>query len=194
LNRNAPRLEAIVFDLMGVLLLLREDYAGDKIVDPVDDRIGGVTDDDGFRKEILVRFRIDETEFQRILSHIPDKYEPFEPLWDLLPELRRKYKLGILNNGTRLTFPYFDAKLNLTQRFDAVISSGAEGVRKPDPRIYRLACERLGTEPRRCLYMDDAEAHIRGAEALGMQTIFWRDRETGFRLLVDKIKLNPDEI
>jgi HAD superfamily hydrolase (TIGR01509 family) len=175
-----PGLEAVLFDFMGVLLFLRRDYAGEKTVDAVDDMIGGVVDDEVFQNAVLEKIGIGGEEFHRILTRIPDKYEAYPPLWNLLPALRKKYKLGIINNGTRLTFPYFDAKLKLSERFDLVLSSGAEGVRKPDLEIYLRASRRLGVEPRRCLFMDDSELNIRGAKHAGMQTVLWRNREEGF--------------
>jgi HAD superfamily hydrolase (TIGR01549 family) len=175
---------------MGVLLFLRGDYAAEDIVNAVDDRIGGVVDDGAFRAEVLKKCRIDPEEFERILARIPEKYEPFAPLWKLLPVLRQKYKLGIVNNGTRLTFPYFDAKLSLTGRFDLVLSSGAEGVRKPDVQIYLRAADRLGVEPARCLFMDDSEANVRGAEQAGMQTVHWINREEGFQRFIEKLRLD----
>ena len=186
-NHN-PGWRAILFDFMGVLLFLRGDYAGDKTVDAVDDMIGGVMDDEAFREAAMADLGFSAEEFERALSRIPDKYEAFPPLWNLLPDLRKSYKLGIINNGTRLTFPYFDAKLKLSEKFDVILSSGAEGVRKPDPEIYLRASRRLEVEPRLCLFMDDSETHIRGAQEVGMQTIHWKNREEGFRLFREKLQ------
>jgi HAD superfamily hydrolase (TIGR01509 family) len=191
---GTPKLEAILFDFMGVLLFLRKDYAAEKIVDAVDDLIGGVVDDEVFRSTVMTGQNIDEHEFQRVLAGIPNKYEIYPPLWNLLPALREKYKLGIINNGTRLTFPYFDEKLKLAERFDIILSSGAEGVRKPDIRIYLRACGRLGVKPGRCLFMDDSEANIRGAEQAGMQTVYWKNREEGFSRFTEILKSDSSEI
>ncbi len=46
-----------------------------------------------------------------------------------------------------------------------------EGLRKPDPRFYLLACERLGTEPGRTAFLDDIGRNLKAARALGMATI-----------------------
>ena len=189
-----PKLEAILFDFMGVLLFLRSDYLAEKIVNVVDDMIGGVVNDDAFRTAVMAGQKIDEHEFQRILASIPEKYEAYPPLWDLLPDLRKKYKLGIINNGTRLTLPYFDGKFKLAERFDIVLSSGAEGMRKPDPRIYLRACTRLGVEPRHSLFMDDSEGNILGASQAGMQTVYWKSREEGFRRFIERLKSDGLEI
>jgi HAD superfamily hydrolase (TIGR01509 family) len=188
LTDENPNLKAILFDLMGVLLFLRRDYSGEETVDAVDDMIGGVLDDAAFRRAVLERFSFDEAAFQGILARIPEKYEAYPPLWNLLPALRKRYSLGIINNGTRLTFPYFDAKFNISKQFHLALSSGAEGIRKPDLLIYRRASDRLGVEPRHCLFLDDTETHIRGARESGMQTVFWENREEGFQLFLARLR------
>ena len=40
-----------------------------------------------------------------------------------------------------------DATRVLSDRFDVFVESSVEGLRKPDPRIYILTCERLGVTP-----------------------------------------------
>jgi len=55
--------------------------------------------------------------------------------------------------------------------FEHVIESSKLGFRKPDPRIYRHACELIGVPPERCVYLDDLGIHLKPAKALGMQTI-----------------------
>ncbi|MGR9089431.1 MAG: HAD-IA family hydrolase, partial [Gammaproteobacteria bacterium] len=46
-----------------------------------------------------------------------------------------------------------------------------EGIRKPDPRVYELACKRLGVLPAETVYLDDLGINLKPARALGMQTI-----------------------
>ncbi len=55
--------------------------------------------------------------------------------------------------------------------FDAVIESSKVGVRKPDPRFYELACERLRIEPREAVFLDDLGVNLKPAKAMGMTTI-----------------------
>lgn len=56
-------------------------------------------------------------------------------------------------------------------RFEAVIESAEVGVRKPDPRIYRMACDRLGLAPEACVYLDDLGINCKPAALLGMHAI-----------------------
>lgn len=55
--------------------------------------------------------------------------------------------------------------------FDVVVESSVVGVRKPDPRIYLLACERLGVDPARAVFLDDLGINLKTARRLGMRTI-----------------------
>lgn len=55
--------------------------------------------------------------------------------------------------------------------FDHVIESSKEGIRKPDPRIYALACERMDVAPEHVVYLDDLGINLKPARAMGMTTI-----------------------
>jgi putative hydrolase of the HAD superfamily len=52
--------------------------------------------------------------------------------------------------------------------FEVVIDSSAVGVRKPDPRIFRLALEALGVDAREAILVDDHPGNVAAAKALGM--------------------------
>ena len=56
-------------------------------------------------------------------------------------------------------------------RFDCVVESSLEGVRKPNPEIYKIAIERLGVSPDRCAFLDDLGINLKPAKAMGMRTI-----------------------
>jgi putative hydrolase of the HAD superfamily len=61
-----------------------------------------------------------------------------------------------------------DATLAL---FDEVIESSKIGLRKPDPRIYAFACEKMRTAPAEVVYLDDLGINLKPAKSLGMHTI-----------------------
>lgn len=62
--------------------------------------------------------------------------------------------------------------------FDVVVESAREGLRKPDPAIYRLTCERLGVAPGEVVFLDDLGVNLKPARALGMTTIKVTDPHT----------------
>ena len=55
--------------------------------------------------------------------------------------------------------------------FDIIVESSKAGIRKPDPRIYQIACEKLSVEPAACVYLDDLGINCKPAAALGMKAI-----------------------
>jgi putative hydrolase of the HAD superfamily len=59
----------------------------------------------------------------------------------------------------------------ILELFDAVVISGREGIRKPDPRMYALGAARVGLPPEACVYVDDLGGNLKPARALGMATV-----------------------
>ena len=59
----------------------------------------------------------------------------------------------------------------LRDHFDAFVESAVVGIRKPDPRIYHLACEQLGVAPAEAVFLDDIGGNLKAARELGMTTI-----------------------
>ena len=172
--------KAIIFDFVGVLLRRQPDYQPEPLVDAVDAVIGQVVDDCQFKTAILQDYKLSEEEFESILQSIVEKYIAYPSLWELLPQLRKRYKLAIINNGTWLTFPFFNARFNLEHTFDLFISSAQEGLAKPDERIYQRACLKLHLAATECLFMDDSLDNVIAAQRIGMQGIHWLDHEQGF--------------
>jgi putative hydrolase of the HAD superfamily len=61
--------------------------------------------------------------------------------------------------------------LEIMMLFDEVIESSVEGVRKPDPEIYRIALSRLNVNANECVFLDDLGINLKPARAMGMKTI-----------------------
>jgi len=81
------------------------------------------------------------------------------------------FKTALLTNISREGEAIFTKLFPVDELFDVVVDSSKVGMRKPDPAIYRLTCERLGIAPERCLFIDDLLCNVEAAQALGMQTI-----------------------
>jgi putative hydrolase of the HAD superfamily len=60
---------------------------------------------------------------------------------------------------------------SLRHLFDLVVESAIEGMRKPDPRIFTITCERLGIAPGEAVFLDDIGSNLKTARGLGMTTI-----------------------
>jgi putative hydrolase of the HAD superfamily len=97
---------------------------------------------------------------------------PREGTIDTLEELRRRgIKRGLISVCSGDVEDVWE-ETAFAPHFDDVVLSCAVGLRKPDPRIYRLACERLGVQPEECLFVGDgANDELAGAERVGMKAV-----------------------
>ena len=75
-----------------------------------------------------------------------------------------------LTNWSAEKFPLAWTRFAFLEWFDGILVSGEERLKKPDPRIYRLAVQRFGLEPTETLYIDDAEVNVAAAALLGFKT------------------------
>ena len=75
------------------------------------------------------------------------------------------------------------ARTRLDPHFDVFVESAVVGLRKPDPRIYALLCEKLGLEPSCVAFLDDIGRNLKPARELGMATIKVDDPEQALREL-----------
>ena len=71
------------------------------------------------------------------------------------------------------------------EHFDVFIESSVVGLRKPDPRIYELACRELGVAPAQAAFLDDIGGNLKPARALGITTIKVSDPMVALRELSD---------
>lgn len=55
--------------------------------------------------------------------------------------------------------------------FDHYIESAVLGLRKPDPAIYREACDLVGVQPSEVVFLDDIGLNLKSAQGVGMTTI-----------------------
>lgn len=92
----------------------------------------------------------------------------------LLVDLRRNsIRLGLITNGESAMQRRKIAAIGVAPLLDAIVISSEVGFRKPDPRIFSLALERLGCAPHDAWFVGDhPDQDIRGAAAAGLRS-FW---------------------
>jgi len=101
------------------------------------------------------------------------------------------YKTALLTNISREGEAIFTKLFPVDELFDVVVDSSKVGMRKPDPEIYRLTCDRLGVAPERCLFIDDLLCNVEAADALGMQTIQCLDPDSVADAVVRRLLGHP---
>jgi len=93
--------------------------------------------------------------------------------FDYAQDLR--YKLGILSNHAKEWSEYMKQRFDLFKSFDQIIFSCDIGLRKPDPKSYQIALERLHCDPNECVFVDDKMRNTDAAEKLGMKGIVFEE-------------------
>jgi len=70
-----------------------------------------------------------------------------------------KKAIGSASKNARLALE----KINLTDRFDAIVDGNMVSKAKPDPEVFLLAADKLGIDPKNCIVFEDAVAGIQAA-------------------------------
>jgi putative hydrolase of the HAD superfamily len=84
---------------------------------------------------------------------------------------QKQYKIGLISDCASETVAFWE-NMPIKPFFDTVVFSCVAGVKKPDPRIYHLALERLKVKPQDCLYVGDGSSHeLTGARKVGMHPV-----------------------
>jgi putative hydrolase of the HAD superfamily len=99
-------------------------------------------------------------------------------------------RTALLSNAFGFEYP----RDGWSKLFDATVISDEVGICKPDPAIYRLACERLRVDPSSAVYVDDFEANVAAATALGMTGIHHISAATTIPQLAALLNLDEREL
>jgi putative hydrolase of the HAD superfamily len=119
-----------------------------------------------------------EPDIRTMIAHL---YDPPRP--ELVREQARTLvrdahaaglRVGILTNDLR-AFHSDDwiEKIEIVGDVDVVVDGSIEGHLKPAPRLYELLSERLGVSYADMVFLDDQAVNIRGAEALGIPSVWF---------------------
>jgi len=126
--------------------------------------LGARADEEGIRE--AVKKRID---FTRItLKAREDAASTLEKLKE------QGFKLALISDCS-IEVPMLWKETPFAELIDIPVFSCTAGMKKPDPRIYHLACQRLGVEPGDCLYVGDGSSdELAGAARVGMHPVLIR--------------------
>ncbi len=117
-----------------------------------------------------------------------ERAEASAAMVDTVRQLRAAgYRTALLTNNAREWEPMWRGLIPVDELFDVVVDSSVVGLRKPDPRIYELTCERLGLRPEECIFVDDLECNVDAAAALGMETVHCTDPTAASELVAQRL-------
>lgn len=122
---------------------------------------------------------LDAAALDELMTDVWDEYvgAPNRRLVDYFAALRSRVRTGIISNSFVGAREREEDAYGFHRLCDAIVYSHEVGCRKPDARIYRIACERLDVAPGEVLLLDDVEANVHAARALGMRGITFTDTD-----------------
>ena len=146
--------------------------------------VGAITDEEYWRRSGA-----------RLGLHTPEAIHDFQQdlfldaktdqrMADLVRRLRGRYRTGLLSNASDVLPRLIRERYGLAGLFDVEVVSALVGLAKPDPAIYRLALERLGTAPEVTVFVDDYEPNVEAAAALGIRGIHF----VGYEALIPALQ------
>lgn len=200
-------IKAVVLDIGGVLMRT-EDQSGRRLLEkrynlPADTVAWLVFDSDEAAASTIgqVKAQAAWDSVQKKLDLSDEELEDFiELFWsgdvfdqaafDFLSSLSPEYITGILSNAWEGAREGFVQRYGMIegQTVDHILISAEEGVRKPDPEIYRRLKDTLGVEYDEILFVDDFMDNVKVASALGIQAIHYRPGMN----LINQIKSSLD--
>ncbi len=109
------------------------------------------------------------TRYHRILE---DGVPPMPGAIELVLACRDAgFRLGVASSSGMDAIKLVLSKLGIIDCFDALTSGKEVPKSKPDPAIYRLACDRLGVSPREAVAIEDSGPGITAAHLAGLRCL-----------------------
>ena len=95
---------------------------------------------------------------------------------DILIKLKKSYKIWLLSNtNSRHIKNDVQGNYVFPNLVDGAIYSYDVGYRKPEKKIYQLACEHAKVDPESCVLIDDLKDNITGANQVGLHGVHYKN-------------------
>lgn len=102
------------------------------------------------------------------------RFKPYAGTMDLLRRIKENgLSLAVISNTLEVHVRFLDEK-GILDPFDVKVLSNEVGVEKPDPRVWEIALERLGVEPKQAFYVDDREDLLHTPAKMGIEIVWYR--------------------
>ena len=102
----------------------------------------------------------------------------------LIKKLKKKYKVALLSNTTKIDFDCVTKKLREFPLFDAITLSFELGSVKPEKEIFIDSLNKLNLKPNECVFIDDIKEYSEAASKIGIHGIYY----TSYENLIKELK------
>lgn len=130
-----------------------------------------------------------DIDFETFKHYWNDIFWENEGMDELLSVLKKDFPLYLISNTNELHFDHICENYTILRHFNRTFPSHEVGARKPDAEIYEKVLAAVKIEPAHAVFIDDQKDFIRGAQAVGMHGIVFKNRA---QLIEDLKKLNID--
>lgn len=139
-------------------------------------RVGALTED-RVHQAVTERLGLDKPQFMAFMADVWREYlgSADTELIEYARGLRPRFRTGIVSNSMVGAREREQAAYGFEDLVDEIVYSHEVGLAKPDPRIYALACARLGVIPPEMVFVDDVEQNVTGAREAGLCAVFHQD-------------------
>lgn len=105
--------------------------------------------------------------------------ELHEPCMNFIDRLRATgRRCYLISSQEKYRAAYLTSEMGLRCRIDGSFFSCHVGLRKPDPRYFRLVQSEIGVAPQQILFLDDHEANVLAARELGWRAVHFRSGDS----------------
>ena len=103
-----------------------------------------------------------------------NRFERNESIWPIIKRIKERYKVGLLTNMyPNMLNQIYKADLMPDTKWDVIIDSSIEKVRKPQIEMFKLAEDRSGFKGEEILFIENGKKHIEAANEFGWQTFLY---------------------
>jgi HAD superfamily hydrolase (TIGR01509 family) len=189
----AERIEAVVFDMDGVLV--DTEHLWDEVREALTDEWGGRYTPEAqeammgmsspewsrYLHEVVGLREPPEVINAEVVRRMLERYEMDLPVVPGAVEAVRRlaregYRLAVASSSNRELIDGVLRRLELSELFEVTVSSEEVARGKPAPDVYLETAHRLGLPPGRCAAIEDSASGIRAAHAAGMRVIAYPNR------------------
>ncbi len=125
-----------------------------------------------FQKEFCRRLNLD-MDFETFKKEWNNVFKPIPGMDELVRRIHKTYPTGLLSDIGPLHWEHLSETLPLLKLFSNPVLSFRIGILKPNKKTYLLAADSVGIAPEYCLFIDDREINVQGAEKAGMKTLLF---------------------
>jgi FMN phosphatase YigB (HAD superfamily) len=109
-----------------------------------------------------------------LIEGFVNRFEVNKSIWPVIDKIHKECRIGLLTNAFPHMFEAIKKRGLLPDvNWDVIIDSSAVGIKKPDPRIFKLGEQKAGAKSREILFVENSPEHIKAAKKFGWQTFLY---------------------